>query len=781
MIKPIITYVFLLLLSIPAIAQNVTLKGRVLDSTDGKALEGVFVFTKSMDAKAVTDHGGRFRISFPKNNSALYFKMVGYADTILQTKGSKSTGEITVRMQPSLLELGEVTVKGEREHDVGSTFGAQITSAEDLGRHAGNTLFELTEKVAGVGTMNVGVGISKPVIRGMSGDRIVLNTDGVKREDHQWGNDHGVQIDPNAVGEVEIVKGPVAFRYGSDGIGGVVNIKAKEPPPAGKTTAGVSTVYRSNNRSLGMSANVATHQADFYTDINVSYHSFGNYRVPADEYHYLGYVYKLEDGVLANTSGEEKSFSSTFGKHFDKGEIELKISDYQQTMGLFPGAVGTPSGRMLDGYAKESRYPDVPRQRNRHTQVSVNGEYNLPGLEITGTVAYQRNRRREESKPMSHGRPVTLTDPLANGLILQTYSGELTAKTTGEGLRHTVGVDLSAQHNERDGFEFLIPEYRKYEAGAYWLMEKDLAESWTLSGGVRTDFASIEAYEYTDTLYYDPVQPDQYWKRAKDTENTYFGVAASIGARYTEGDWDLALNVGRSYRFPNPAELFANGVHHGTFRYIQGDATLDPETGYQSDLSVGFQKGILSVHTDLFLNYFDNFNYLSPTGEFSDISGAGQIYRYKSNKALHTGFEVQADIEWSERFNTTVSADYVYAQNLDDNRPLPFTPPLSGMLGVEYRHPVSSKIKPYVGLNYTLATDQDRVDRNEPATEGFTLLDAYMGTTLKLRHHDVRLSFNANNLLDTNYMKHLSRYRILELPEQGRNFQIKLEWRLASY
>jgi iron complex outermembrane receptor protein len=228
---------------------------------------------------------------------------------------------------------------------------------------------------------------------------------------------------------------------------------------------------------------------------------------------------------------------------------------------------------------------------------------------------------------------------------------------------------------------------------------------------------------------------------------------------------------------PTPAELSSNGVHHGTFRHERGDPNLDSERGIQGDLNLTYQKKEMYFLFTPFIGYYDKYIYLAPEPEFSDLPAGGQLYQYTQHDALFTGFEFDFEYEILPDLTAKITSEYVWNLNLETQLPLPFTPPFSIMGELEYGKRTNSSTITYyfVGAGYHYFADQNRVDRNELPTAGYSLVDLSGGFDFKIGNQIAHFRISVNNLFDKAYMNHLSRYRLLNLPEQGRNIIISLK------
>ncbi|MFN3343779.1 MAG: TonB-dependent receptor domain-containing protein, partial [Flavobacteriales bacterium] len=217
-------------------------------------------------------------------------------------------------------------------------------------------------------------------------------------------------------------------------------------------------------------------------------------------------------------------------------------------------------------------------------------------------------------------------------------------------------------------------------------------------------------------------------------------------------------------------------VHHGSFRHEMGDTSLRPEVGYQIDLGLIHHDKHYIVKLTPFFNYFTNYLFLRPGAEFSPLPDAGQIYRYTQAEVLMAGAELYSEYHIVDDLHMELAAEYVYNLNVDQYLPLPFTPPGSVSISPEYTHKRKGKLESWFlssDAKYFFA--QNRTDRNEQVTPGYLLVSASAGIQLRFKSWSCELFLKGANLTNTRYFNHLSRYRILNLPEQGRNYSITLK------
>ncbi|MBR9922882.1 MAG: TonB-dependent receptor [Bacteroidetes bacterium] len=680
-----------------------------------------------------------------------------------------------------LLESVEVTDEHAKQESslASSHFGDQLIQENLQG-----TFARSIEKLPGISSIQVGVGIAKPVIRGLSANRIIVTQNGVKQEGQQWGSDHGLEIDPYSIERVEIIKGPASLQYGSDGLGGVINIMPAKVPATNSLSGQIQGVYKSNNNHWGTAASLRFNRNDIFFLARYSRQQFEDYRVPASQFEYNDFVLPIYNERLKNTAGLEQNYAAELGIQRSWGQSRLSFSRYELDAGLFSGAVGIPRSYALEDDGDPGDI-DVPSQSVRHSKFSYNQSVLLPEGHIQINAGYQLNQRREFSFPEFHSIPSSQIDPgqtLALGFDLQTWS--VNAHYEGHGMKRgklVLGGNAQWQDNRRSGFEFLLPDFRTFRSGLFALREMPFGESWILNTGLRLDYGHNDTDFYRQYIWNsNEVITDSLL--ALPTDDPFFNWSASVGANYEikPQKWYLKLNFGKSFRIPYPAETVSNGIHHGTFRHEMGTPELDSEQGYQFDASMDWVGERFSANVSAYFNYFQDYIYLGPTfpAKFSPLPEAGQLFRYRQDDAIYTGFEGQWNWEVADFMELKQAIDFVQSINLDTRLALPFTPQPAIKTDVRFEHKTNRWLQAVhleLGHQYHLAASGNwRIDRSEVATPAYHLWNVGMEVDVHIKRFTAQLNVQVQNLFDTAYLNHLSRYRILNVPEQGRNLVVSL-------
>jgi iron complex outermembrane receptor protein len=651
-----------------------------------------------------------------------------------------------------------------------------------LREHFAGNLVQTLASVPGVHSMDIGAGFSKPMIRGMGFNRIAVIENGIKQEGQQWGADHALEMDLFNVERVIVRKGPSSLLYGSDAMGGAIEL-AQRPAPSVDQVYGEAILFgKSVNGTLGASAMLGIRKKALHTRLRFSEQHFGDYRIPADTIVYLTQRLPVHGRKLKNTAGLERDVA--LFSEFRKGgyHAAYTVSDVYQKSGFFPGAHGIPDASRLqdDG---NSRHADLPYSMANHLKVSSRQQYLREQAAFYWDAGFQHNRREEWSLFHTHygNQPVPQKDPDKElAFSLATVQSFLKADLFATARwKHTAGWDIQYQRNRIAGYSFLQPAYERFTTGVLWLSVFRPNDRVSLSGGIRYDYGKMDIAAFRDVYLETYLSERAYagemietyiWRSTR--VNRHFGdVSGSLGLDWEPGrGHSLKAHLGRSFRLPGAHELASNGVHHGAFRHEQGDASLASERGWQLDVSYTREREHVSLSASPFVSWFDHYIYLKPTGEWSILPHAGQIYRYTGAEVLLAGAEVEFGMDLPYRLAYRFAGEYVYTHNLNEHTPLSFSPPASMRNRLEWR---AKALQFHMEL-HSIAT-QNHVARNEDITRGTTLLHLGAVAGIPIKGMNFEVVFSLRNLFNTSYYNHLSFYRKVEIPEPGRNFQLLIK------
>ena len=665
------------------------------------------------------------------------------------------------------ITLGAVTITGQQRHNSQmrtSQTEVQI-SREFLQQNFAGSLMQTLEGIPGVKAMAIGSGQSKPTIRGLGFNRMAVSEDGIKHEGQQWGDDHGLEIDQFAIDRAEVIKGPAALLYGSDAIGGVLSLYTNHVPTE-PFCGSVQMLGRSNNEQLGVTAKVEGRQGRWFYRANATLIDYADYKVPTDSILYYSYWIKLKDQRLRNTAGCERDGSVMLGYAGYNFHTDVRVSDCYAKSGFFANAHGLEVRLSEIDYDHSRRDIDLPYQWVNHLKVLSHTTWRNDVTSLELNLAYQNNLREECSEPVSHGYMPQPDGTLERRFDKSTY-------TTGLGLRHTIGnhelrggLSGEYQHNRRDGWGFIIPDFETLSIGGFVMDRYTVSDNLILNAGLRYDYAQTHIHSYQD-WFQTPVGADKVYKeRSADCRRNFNSITWSAGINYSTGLWMIKANVGKSFRVPIPKELGADGINYHIFRYERGNARLDPEQSYQVDASISWNNDVWEVQVDPYLNYFPNYIYLNPTAQY--VEGL-QLYHYTQAEVLRYGMEAQLRWNLDEHWQAHVQGEYLYARQQSGEKKgytLPFSTPWSVDMGVRFHKSL------YIGLSAHIVGAQNEIVPPEKPTDGYWTLNLSAGKDFLLGSTTLHVTFHADNLLNRRYYDHTSFYRLIDVPEPGRNFSM---------
>ena len=664
-----------------------------------------------------------------------------------------------------------------------SALAVDVVDQDFLRKHFTGNFMQAMENIPGVQAMDIGSGFSKPMIRGMGFNRIAVLENGIKQEGQQWGADHGLELDAFNIGTVNVLKGPSSLLYGSDAMGGVIDITSPPVPSVDMLFGDVTLLGKSVNGTLGGSFMLGIKKSFWYAQVRYSEQHFGDYRIPTDTIVYLTQKMPVYGRKLKNTAGIERNIGFFAQYQRQRYKANYSVSNVYQKTGFFPGAHGIPDVSRVEDDG-DSRNMELPYSKVNHLKVTTLQQYAWEKLVLSGDFGFQNNHREEWSVFHTHygSQPVPEKDPDKElAFNLNTLSASVKVRFIGSSSwEHALGWDGQHQRNDISGYSFLLPEYYRSTTGLLWLTTYKPNNVISVSGGMRYDYGYIHISSHEDAYLadylrkqgYDEEQVEHYKWNSHAVKKKFGDYSFSLGLVWTPSERHMVkANVGRSFRLPGANELAANGVHHGTFRHEQGDANLKSEQGWQMDASYNLRYNGFSISVSPFVSWFSNYIFLRPTGEWSVLPHAGQIYRYTGAEVLFAGTEATIDIHFLRSFNYRISGEYVYTYNCDEHIPLSFSPPFSMRNTLTWQR---KQVMLYA--EWQSIARQNRVDRNEDRTPGVNLFHLGGSLNIPIRGNQaIEITLTARNIFNTRYYNHLSFYRKVEIPEPGRNFQLLIK------
>ncbi len=745
-------------------AQTFSLSGTVAGNNQ-EPVYGADIILDSGQKSTISDSEGKFGFAeISSGKHIITVSAMGFKDYIETLTVDSAHTILYVDLQRDVKELEEVSINSNKSDKLNRTasISVQLISEEMLKEYQTGNLTQSLSQIPGLQSMDIGTGISKPMIRGMSYYRVVVAENGIKQEGQQWSNHHGISIDHNKVNHVEVIKGPASLQYGSDAIGGVINILPHHVPLSEGINGEISLIGRSNTRWFGASGQISARVRDVYINTILTHNNYGDIRIPKTDTFWLptpgnsiesSHPVTLGE-VMHNTAGEESAANITLGIVKAWGNSYFDFSFHSNKYGFFDWE-GLRNEEKRHTHAENLHDIEVPFQKVTNYGVKHFTNKYFDNGKLETALGFQNHISEEYTD---------LSDSIDIGLGLATFTANINyISYFFDNQTIIVGVNSQYQDHKKFGYGHILPKFEKSALGSYVIYKSELNKKIKLNAGARYDY---NLFEMQRTAILDDSLLNPQFKKA------YPGFSFSTGLNYhPTRKISLKLNFGKSYRVPSAYELGAFGLHRHAGKFEKGDTSNKPEQAWQMDLGLNYNSGRTNFSLSPFINYFTNYLYSNPTPNIHPKYG--QIYEFRQNVALLIGGECIVEFPVGERLTYYTGAESVYAVNLDLHKPIPSTPPFSVKPGLTYEFSYNKRIKDAeIGMEGMLVAAQKYVITNELPTPGYFSMNIKVSAQLILGKQKVNLKCHVTNVFDNKHYNHLSFNRRLRIPEPGRDVQI---------
>ena len=652
--------------------------------------------------------------------------------------------------------------------------GTSVLTGDELQREVRTQIGESLTSLPGVSATSFTPGASRPVLRGFQGERIRVLTDGIGSIDvSNTSADHAVTIDPLTAERVEVLRGPAVLLFGSQAIGGAVNVIDRRIPrtlPEGGVHGDVVALYGSaaEERSIGAALDVSVGGG-------VVLHADGSFR-KSDDLEIGGYVLseplrremlelaaeELEEGheeeaeealefaglrdVVPNSAVEQKSAGVGLALIRDSFNIGASVS-------LFDTNYGVPMrpGAEHHHEEEEEEEHDEDQEEEGHGAAPVSIGLEQVRLDLRGEYVFAGgffDKARVRIGTANYEHTEFEGDEVGTVFKSDGVEGRLEfVQRDNEGWRGASGLQYFQRDFEAIGAEAFVPPNETSQIGLFTLQEFDLGE---------IGMEAAARYEHSKV-----------GSPTEDLERKFNALSAAVGASYElDPRTRIGLNLSRSERAPSAEELFANGPHIATQAFEIGDPDLATEKSIGAEAYVRVEKTGLTLSATAFSNWFDDFIYQVRTGAEED---GLPVFQHRQQDASFYGVEGEASARLFEaagfRFVGDLVADYVRA-TVKNGGPVPRIPPLRILAGIEAQ---SAKLDGRLETEW--AADQDRVAELEFPTEGYTLVNASLAWRPWGRGREATLMLSANNIFDVEARRHASFTKDF-VPMAGRDIRL---------
>ena len=652
------------------------------------------------------------------------------------------------QVENQTVELDEVVLSLPFNQTLGkSVIKVDKINFDDLNPILKQYISKSISKLPGVSIISSGPGISKPSIRGLSYDRVVVYNQGVRLENQQWGDEHGIGVSTSGINSIEVIKGPSYVLYGSDAMGGVLYIEPERY--SDDFSVDYMGLYNSNYNGITNNLGVKGSSGKFSYILRANMMDNQSFSTP--------------DGEVENTWFKENDIQAGLKYETEKFSSDLRLTMNFSELGL-PDMEEGHDDHDEEGHddhdeeGHEDHYQEIS-----HTTLTWKNSLDLGNDHVLNvTLGRQLNERQEFGGHEEEG----YDDHEEEGhddhddhegheegeaeldMELSTNTLDINLVMPQSDIFNLIiGTNILSQENKNFGHEELIPDAEKKDFGLYGLGQITMENGAALIG-VRYDSRSITSE-----------------MGSADFSN----FNGSFGIKRDFENSTLRFNLSSGYRAPNLIELFADGVHHGAFRYEKGNSSLNAEKSFQTDINFDIVNEDSTVSFDLFYNDISDYIYISPSREIED---GYNVYNYRQQDSYLWGGEINysknTGFDWLS-YNTSLG--YIFAESADGEA-LPFIAPLTfnQVFNIDFSSNYSLEI------DFLAKAKQGRVAMFEEETDGYSVLNLSGNWMTSFLENDLNIFWSVNNVFDTEYYDHLSRFKTAGIEEMGRNISVGLKY-----
>ncbi len=723
----------------------------------GHPLVGAQVRILELDRSAPTGADGDYRLTdVPEGTFHVHANLVGYAagETVLEVKGASASASFDLAESPIPVEPIVVSATPSPSSSRDLALSASAKGRIEFLHSAGLDFADKLADLPGVNVRGNGAAPSRPVLRGLSDNRVLVLENGLRTGDiATYDPAHATPIEAIAIDEAEVVRGPASVLYGPSAIGGLVNLHTGIVPEV--SARAFSGVLAGEGNSVS-----DQYAGSFHGTWSGAHNAFGvsgggvhanDIKIPAKDYvdPASGTPFALRR--IPQSFQHSSEAGAGYAYQGDFGSIGIGGKHFESNYGI-PGVPPNPD------------FENVPPATSRIMQ--RRNTYELDGVFHGANESVRQLKLAASFNDYNHAEFPTaqdslgVTDPQANHFHMRAWNARLQWEARPAGrLSSTLGLWTNIENLTIDGDQPLGPNSLTTGLAGYAFEEYRASATTRLQLGARFDANHIQTRPNptsTDSVF---LTSDQ--RRNSNAVTASFGLVHDLGEGLT-----ATLGVGRSFRAPTVQELFANGLDAPSGTYTVGAATLTPETGIGVDASIKGRRDRFEFDVSPYANFISHYIYGFLTG---DTLLDFPVRQFAATDARLLGFEAGVTVKAAKNIALRASSDCVKAQDTRADVPLPFTPPLRGLLRGTYQEPDFSAM-----IEWRLAAKQTRLGDGDTETPGYGLVNLGVGfrRTAGGRVHTIAL--HADNVFNRDYRDHLSVIKDF-VPQPGRGFRLNYE------
>ena len=789
---------FLFLCSFSSFTQtcDTSLSGKVIDIHDDSTLSGATLVISNSEEAVQTNLYGEY--SFSDLCQGTYFIQVSHPlcrTKVFKVKISENTSR-DFRIEHHLEELNQILIEGKTYQNLTESIFQNRIDKAALDRYNGGSLGDALNSISGVSSLNTGNTVVKPLINGLHSSRVIIINNGVRMEDQEWGAEHAPNIDINSAGSISVIKGASALQYGGNAVGGVIVATSQKAPVKDTLYGETQLSAATNGRGSSLTSEITkAYENGWYGSLQGTLKRFGDY--------------EASDYVLSNTGIIERNASVKFGlNRFDYG-FEAYYSIFKNEIGILRAShLGGAEDQVR---AINSNRPliirdftyniDPPKQDVIHHLTRVKAFKVLKGLgKATLQYDFQQNNRLEfDIRRGNDANKASLDLALSTHTIMFDLESGFS-----ENINLKTGIIARYQDNfanPETGVRRLIPDYEKYELGAYAIVDYKIRKNWMVEAGGRIDYTNMNVFKFYRSSFWESRIYDELFPEIVVGESgsqvltnpqlNFYNPSATAGSTYSFDDnYKLFFNYSLASRAPNPSELFSEGLHHSASRIELGDLRFQSEVAQKVSLTFQRDNSTFGFSINPYINTINDFIVIEPIEIQQTIRGNFQVWEYRQTNARLLGVDVDASMAFTENLRFNHQFSLVKGFDRSRNQPLINMPPVNIKNELVYQNPRIHNLRLALQSEYVFQQNEFPNNNFEvfiPQTETTEIIDvstppnAYhllnFNSNIDLHNglnSKLTLGLTVSNLLNISYRNYLNRLHYYA-DDLGRNFLLNLK------
>ncbi len=716
-------------LSFVAVAQN-KISGTI-SNKQNQAMQGVTISLPEIHKETISDEKGNYYFTnLPSGNIKIVFSYIGFATQTIEINLNGKEHKLDVILEETIHQMEDVIFSTPfNKLQSQNVMKVEHQSMKALQQKGTATLMEGLATIPGVSQVSTGTSIGKPVIRGLSGNRVLVYSQGVRLENQQFGEEHGLGLNDAGIESVEVIKGPASLLYGSDAIGGVLYFNPEKFAAPHSVNANFIQKVFSNTNGINSNLGVKTSGDSWKFLARGSYSTHADYKIPTGN-------------RVTNTRFNESDFKTAIGYLTTKFNSTFRYNFNKLDIGIPETGIAEQTSTKQTEFPKQAVFANI---------ISLNNIIFFNNSKLDADLGFISNDRSE-----------FVNSNVANlHMKLTTFNYNVKYYLPKIGKIETIfGTQGMHQTNKNSGQEFLIPDATTTDFGVFGTANYEWKKN-VIQAGLRLDNRNITTTEHGtngDEGYFAAID------RKFQSFNSSLGLKSSLKENII-----LRLNLATGFRAPNLAELTSNGVHEGSNRYEIGNADLQNEQNFQTDLNLEYRIPHFELFLNVFYNHINNYIFIAPNG--TQINGFDAFNYTQANANLYGG---EAGIHFHPHpldwLHVTSNFESVTGKKQNGDN-LPLIPAMKWNNAVKTEFKSGKYLKDsFAILNMDYFFDQNNAGFFETKTSNYFLLNLGFGGTITYKKMAFDVNLNANNLLDKTYISHLSRLKNDGIPNIGRTF-----------